>query len=534
MARSIMGYDCTLHVIDEQELRQQLARQPIDPNHFNPVELCNQAILLAAKTHPYHYERGFALSFWPTAWEGVATPMPDFPDWIDECTPEVLFENLPPQLKGTLPSGIEGNFMTGIFIPTSRVKLLLDWLEAALEPLTPLERKRAKGLLAILREAAGRGLAYWEATDLGLPIATLPTELRVLDQVDLPNKFDDVRAWEAKTFLVISGGNVPVTTFVNLARWPPPMVNRAENDLGAARDPSTGAWVFKTRVGGEWQYMALPMLSESAPLEGPIEFERGEEAKSTGLLGGLFGGGKKGKGSETGPWFALSTSELCQVGTRTVVFPPVTTATVPAIRTGDSGPFRRAIGLPVAELISGTFQVEDVKARGSVLPGNGRVVLVWGGNGYSLEGSKAELRYRLDARKSHAEWSYATLGDDGFYYLSDRRLHAVRHPGAAPEPLLPKLTNIMQIANGPGDWIILREGKNTRDDAVKIYCPGEEIIIHMSNEYPGFEIRFAVYSEAIQAFVFVSSGGRLHRIPLSRLRDLPRTNARTGRKAPAK
>ncbi len=89
-----MGFDCTLHVVDEEALREQFVAKilgerddptPLDDQRPDAAELwadahealandpprelanylCNLALVFSACSQPYAVERGFALSLWP-------------------------------------------------------------------------------------------------------------------------------------------------------------------------------------------------------------------------------------------------------------------------------------------------------------------------------------------------------------------------------------------------------------------------------------------------------------------------------------
>jgi hypothetical protein len=452
---------------------------------------------------------------WSTAWEDAESEVPDFPDDFS-ASPEELFAELVaryPRLQGCFPIAFESNYMTGVFIPSARAPVAMRWLERTNEALTPLDRRMTKGILRILKEASGKGLAFWEATDLSLPAPAPVTAIAApaSDQIELLNRVSDVRAYDGDV-LVFSHRNPKQTTFVDVSTWPPLITNRlSDYARAAARDPSTGVWTLKTATDSHlspipFHWMVLPKLSASEPLQGPLEFEKGLEPNqydSVGIVDGRI---------------VLAPTESG----------PRNDDIRPAIR-GEDGKFHLVSGLPPAEPSNKTIGSRFCKAMGFVRLRDGRDFLIWDGNGYSLSGSKPEMVFHLDAQESTADWSYAPLGEHGFYYLSGRKLFAVRGPGEKPEALLPKLTNIMQLAAGPGDWLIIHEGDNSRDDAAKIYLPAEGVFIHISHEWLGAaSTLYAVFSAPAKMFVIVS--GKLRGIPLADVEKLQRTNAKTGRK----
>lgn len=205
-----MGYDCTLHVIDEalicnefvprllgranctspfdsrpdseeiwERIRRALNKEPIDDEICSPeitAKMVSQfAVVYCASVLPYHYERCFCLSF---------------EDDHDEVSnkyrgnTEGLFYELlavHPELKGQFPQEIEENHCTGIYIPAQNVRKFLDCLDQ--------RWRQHVGLLLILEYAAKNELAYWEATDLPLEPRTIYTIKHLtLNDIDQPTQ----------------------------------------------------------------------------------------------------------------------------------------------------------------------------------------------------------------------------------------------------------------------------------------------------------------------------------------------------------
>lgn len=542
-----MGYDCTFHLIDEKEIREvfipkllgrsdvttafdekipeaaemwKTARRILaeSPAAEAASEICNLAVIFAACSHPYHYERGFALTLWSVSREDAESPVPEFPDELTG-TPEGLFAELVeryPGLRDQFPLVFEHNYMTGVYIPSALVPDAARWIERTAEALTPLDRRMLKGLLRILKEASGRGLAFWEATDLSLPSSVpLPADAPAssIPQIELLNRVHDVRAYDEDVLVVSSHLARAQTTFVDTSSWPPTVTNRVtDRAIHAARDASSGVWVLRTTTDVkpiQIQYMVLGKVSDSEPLQGPLEFEKGLDA-------GMF-------------------RDVGIVDGKIVLLPSrpgyPTDDSRPAIR-GKDGKFHRATGLPAARLSSDRGSPGFLHAMGFVKLRDGGDVLIWDGNGYSLTGSQPEMVFHLDTQQSNVDWTYAPLGEHGFYYLDNRKLFAVPGPGEKTEEVLPKLTNIMQLGAGPSDWLILHEGDNSRNDAAKIYLPTEGELIHIGNEWLGDEANpgCVVFSAPAKRFILV--GRKLLGLPLGDVEALPRTNARTGRKVP--
>ena len=154
-----MGFDCTLHIVDEgiianrfvprllgrsdrsapfdqrsdaEELwkiaRTALAGQPLKNEKEAPSPertanlICMLAMAYCAAELPYHYERGLCLSLWPHG----EVPRKFVGD------PESLFGELVakyPELKDRFHTEIESNYSSGIFVPAYAVPALLKWVE---------------------------------------------------------------------------------------------------------------------------------------------------------------------------------------------------------------------------------------------------------------------------------------------------------------------------------------------------------------------------------------------------------------------
>lgn len=193
-----MGWDCTFHLVDPPAISASIAAlvggEPAPASLIeaypergaelwaeagrrvlaDPVDdacqiACQIAIYLASAALPHHYERGVALSFGfdpsPPRRSGCWVP--------DSCmaSPELMFEALVarrPELGGRFRTCFESNCDTGVFIPIGRTELAARAVRGHLRDLDRNERKRFLGLLRVLNAATRHGLAFWEASDLGV------------------------------------------------------------------------------------------------------------------------------------------------------------------------------------------------------------------------------------------------------------------------------------------------------------------------------------------------------------------------------
>src|SRR5262245_16177365 len=198
-----MGYDCTFHLVHEKAIREEfvpkLLGELTGETRFDQVRedaaelwatvrralveevnndgdeldaedvatlVCQLAVMYSACSLPHHYERGLALSLWP---EDAGDALPSE---LAE-SPESLFSAVVakhPHLKGQFPNWITGNYCTGVFVGAPRVAKVRAWVEKAIAKLDKGRQRDFRGLVAVLKTAEAKGFAYWEATDLAIPM----------------------------------------------------------------------------------------------------------------------------------------------------------------------------------------------------------------------------------------------------------------------------------------------------------------------------------------------------------------------------
>ncbi|WP_165248474.1 hypothetical protein [Paludisphaera soli] len=276
-----MGFDCTLHVVDEKRIRDGFVprllgrsdercpfdeREDADALWAQVRELlagsgrdadsagraantaCQLAIAYCAAELPYHYERGFCLSLWPEAESPEAAPG----ELLDD--PEGLFTELVaehPALAGRFPLEIESNFSPGCFASADNVPAFLEWVEPRVQALPEGDRRPYRGLLLVLKEAASRGLAYWEGTDLPVPMMVTirpPADLRRADLEEHPSPEGIHLACVGRAGPIVAFShalgfpNDCRTAFADLTAWPPSFSIADEYALSAARSRG-GRWV---------------------------------------------------------------------------------------------------------------------------------------------------------------------------------------------------------------------------------------------------------------------------------------------------
>ncbi len=196
-----MGYDCTLHAVDEKDVKGKFVRALLTgtkpPRGFtdddqelwsemlkslaedSPADaassVCQVALIFASKFRPSQYERGFALCLWPKQPDGLDAT---FPQELTD-SPELLLGELTekyPRLRGQFPSKFSGNWSTGTFISAKKVPQALQWIEDKVSKYAEGDQRLFHGLRLVLQHCARNQLAYWEGTDLPIAAAGISLE----------------------------------------------------------------------------------------------------------------------------------------------------------------------------------------------------------------------------------------------------------------------------------------------------------------------------------------------------------------------
>ena len=492
-----MGYDCTLHIVDEGVIRDRfvprllgrsqthssfddrpdaeelwgktraaLAGELDEDGRLLTPEIaanfvCQLAIAYCAAEFPYHYERGFCLSLWP-----------ELPDGLDAEVPEkflgdtaMLFDEIVavyPDLMKRFPEQIMGNFSSGIFVPAEKVSSLLQWVEERVKRYPKAERRMFRGLLLVLQQATSRRLGYWEGSDLPVPFATIrPAKSRIvgLQEIQFPN--DGLYDWVGhdNDLVVFSRGHNPdpadiETVFVDLSSWPPKFISSQEYSLRAAKSAG-GQWVLASMTG-EHTYPPLYRARLCQKLGTPPKVLLPDDERENGISWVDFSG-------ET-VVAVLSAQDL----------PPSYNRERPWVALiEEEGRLVPMKGLaPNSERFT-TYGVAHLR--------DGEDIFIWEGDGYRIAAGRFERIFALGAVNTYGCWTSVPWGDDGFWYLSNNCLFAVKR-GCEPKRHLPKLDNIEYIAPGPQSSLLLVEGKRKPGDLGKLYFFSEDAYLRIKPE----------------------------------------------------
>ena len=203
-----------------------------------------------------------AFSLWPE--EDVGTEFP--PGFVH--SPEPLFAEVVrayPRLKGKFPEWFTGNYSTGVYIPAEKVSTVRQWLEGVLAELSKGDRRMYRGLLAMLRAAEEKQLAFWEATDLAIPITgevpgdpelmtadylrNTPGSMAPAEKTKLPVRSN--RVGGHGDIHILSHAGPDTTVIVDVDSWPPQFMCVPRNSPGSADHDRENRWLFVSRAGPE-------------------------------------------------------------------------------------------------------------------------------------------------------------------------------------------------------------------------------------------------------------------------------------------
>ena len=533
-----MGYDCTLHVIDEKLIRGAFVdrllgkkgdaafdrredaaalwkevRQGLEgaDAHTAAHQVCQLAIAFCAAELPYHYERGFCLSLWPHEEEVEPAKVPL--KFIGK--PDELFERLVekyPKLRGHFPEQIENNYCTGLFIPSNNVPALLEWVRKRMKRYSKPDQRLFRGLLLVLEEAAARGLAYWEGTEMPVEMRTIrpAQQSEEAEEFPFPEGYAEYIATFGSTHVFAYGPDEECwTAFVDLSQWPPQMQKTSEFSLGAARSPR-GRLLTISTVGDEYCYRAR--IRTKSWSSKPLVLQLDGAKDQTGLTNGGF------------------------VGEQIVAFRGLEEEhKLPAMPLIESKDGKRLVPLAGIPKFHGTSDTDIYP--GVLRLNDGMDIIIWNGDGYELRGDAAVQTFPgLGHTGPVSNFEGLAWGDDGFFYVGEngkrqRQLYHVRR-GQPRVPHLPTLQNVMYIQRGPSGSVILKQGENKKGTLGVLYFPDEQAFIPIEPElFPDEDpddVRALLFSEGSKRLIAATSS-RLWAVPIEPLLKSPWYNAETGR-----
>jgi hypothetical protein len=537
-----MGYDCTLHVVDEQMIRGPFVerllgkkgdsafdrrkdaatlwkqvRDELDANdaHTAANHVCQLAIAFCAADLPYHYERGFCLSLWPDLEE--RRPMKVPPKLIGK--PEELFDNLVkkyPNLRGKFPKKIEGNNYPGLFIPSQNVPALLEWTRKKMKLCSKPDQRLFRGLLLVLEEAAARGLAYWEGTEIPVESRTMrPSQPAGTAEESLLPGWEDHHYSQpitigSTTIMSDNCGKTHATAFIDLSNWPPTIQTNDEFTVSAARSAGGRYSVVSSRVEEPLHCVRVRESSWGAPSTTP---------KLQGRLA------------------KINANRVGFIGERVIAF-----LSARATEKIESPPLIESHDRKSLVPIKGVPQLGMEREYGWELykPGvvhlnDGSDIVVWHEKGCELRGEKLVSTFE-NVGKPDYQFAGFAWGEDGFFFVGQneqrhRQLYHIRR-GCPRVPHAQRVENVMRVERGPDHSVILKQGDNKKGTLGVIYFPDEQAYIPIEpelfrDEDPD-EIHALLFSEGSRRLI-AATPSRLWAVPIAPLLEAPRFNAVTGR-----
>ncbi len=536
-----MGYDCTLHAVDGEQItsifvdavlagkvpeKGSLADVGIESETWESVftslrddapataasMVCQLALVFAAKKWPYHYERGFAVCLWPEQEEPWTA---EFPNEFCE-SPEVMFRPLVkkyPQLKGAFPQTFSGNWSTGTFIPANKVSKALRWVKKTVEALDEGDQGLFRGLLLVLDHCVKYKLAYWEGTDLPVPMAEMSLEGNEARRAARSFKWPDygyLPLAQKKDLFVckysLGPNDSTRTALADFSVWPPKLEWLHEYAIGAAL---SDAGKLVTRASHpklvDYQVVIRDKAAADAVPRTPAV----------------------GASTKIGPhgyeWVGFFEEQVIAL----VQFKKdVTGKRVPLVEKDgemiELGAFRSA-----ADNHNEHWGGESITVT-VAQTGDGKDVFLWDEHGFERDGTGFFQTFSLARGQMHDQQRFTVPAEPaGFYYLVGRGLHESQR-GCDPILHLPKLTNIMAVRPGPEGSLLLMEGTNKAGDWGKLYWPKEKRLVRIKPsllpDLSSDDLREMHWLESQQRLLFFTRE-EVWFIPWEELKAIPRTKA---------
>jgi hypothetical protein len=246
-------------------------------------------------------------------------------------------------------------------------------------------------------------------------------------------------------------------------------------------------------------------------------------------------------GKRAGPPDIIPTAvlgETCEplaIGNRIVAFDPlIKKEASPEVKRAyvlKSGRFRPVPVLPEVRRFTPGNLAHQVHDNGKVTLLDDTDILIWDGNGYELMRGRFERTWELAAKVSLGlgDWTAVPWGQDGFFYLSNRRVKYARR-GAKPVSVMADADNVMYLSEGPEHSVIASQGRNRKALAARVWFPADGSYIPVARKDLGIAPHFSpheLYWSATTRHVYTKFG-RLLTFPDSDLLALKRVRPRGG------
>ena len=393
------------------------------------------ALLYVSCEGPHAYSLGLSLSYWDEE-DSAGAPMPsEALGTVEDLLGPII--DAYPAVRHKVPNFIFEADLLGPFVRARDVPVVLAYVEKVLDEMTPGDRRQNETLARVLRVAAARGMAYWEATTIEVPQAheewldAGPTE-GARATVPSPAQFlgGALCAREGDRYIVHATFE---THFVDLSSFPP--TDRAlggYQTIAAAFMPGGTALLKSATDSNLRPYVfALYEVDLATLTPRPLALDL--------------------------PWeldFARSTGDAVLLVPRKLDARPL------MLRDGRLTP----LDLPP---MKGKKSEHDIAEAAPF--GDGSTLIIWDCEPYRLDGDQIVPLGGADISIDQGVNCTATL-PDGSIALLDRSAPVRITRDGARETILP-LDNAQELVSGPDDALIIREGLNVEGDALKIWWP---------------------------------------------------------------
>jgi hypothetical protein len=504
-----MGWDCTLHVVDDTSLARFAARflrglhrtAAFDREFDGDALIANVkqliaddpddgaralgelALLYVATETPHLKSRDFALSLWDPAVLGGELPV-QLMTSVETRIPDVMLAY--PKLAGRIPVKFDGNVCVGPYVPARNVPALLAHIEGVLG--TRSNEIQFRPLFDILRVAAAHNLAYWEGTDIDVSTARkewLPVHATTVTVAPNPIASPTARVCALDGARMLIADHFALHE-IDTSTFPPAVHTHEDMQVNAAAFTPWGTTFVRmatdrTARPFKFSYFELP---DRTPL--PIE-----------------------------PPFAIGS--VRRAGDCLLLFPQPTTTersnVRPQIMRADHSLEPMLVPEPVE-----TKRVECDAIPFGAHDGKSEWLVLWDAVAYRWDGKGPPtlLGVTLDAPE---ELCSVTQPDGAIVAGFGHALSRIDRDGVVT-PVLP-LTNVTWLSRGPGDVLIIGAG-----DALEIYWPATREVTHVTGELLGLaEPAMFAYHDPHAELLVVARPGSWHAVPWAEVTALPRVRS---------
>jgi hypothetical protein len=508
-----VGWDCTLHVVDNASLARFSARflrgmhrraafdreydadalignvkQLIATDPETGARALGELALLYVSTEtPHAYCRGFALALWDDAVMKAALPK----KWLG--TVEIYLADIIaayPKLAGRVPRGFDQRYCVGPVVSPRDVPGLLAFVDKVVEAMPPQGRVRYRPLGEVLRVAAARGLGYWEGTDIDV-VQTHESWLAAVRRPRVVTAPSPLTSSHARP-LAITGDRMLVGEHfvfheLDTASFPAAVITHDDMQVTAAAFTPWGTELVRMVIDREarpfkFGYFELPDRS-------PLAID---------------------------PGFAIGLA--CPTHDGVLLFPQPATQQRTGVRPLVLRPPATLEALSLPEPATS----DHVECDAAVF-GDGSVLVVWDGVPYRWDGVAPPVSLGGRLEPSDDPGAAVALSDGSIVGGFGRKLVRIDRDGQRTAVL--PLDNVVALARGPGDALIIREGDNPEGDVLKLWWPATREVTHVPPKLLELDDRpMFVYFDAAAQLVVAARPRLWHALPWAELEAMRRVS----------